>query len=46
MKSFKRAKTADASHKPTQNMFTYVNNGVLQPYADIKVDQFYASRRD
>ncbi|CDW79177.1 5 exonuclease apollo [Stylonychia lemnae] len=27
-------------------MFTYANNGVIDPYKDIKVDNFYANRKD
>ena len=43
-----RSKTVvnTSDHKNQEKMFTYVNNGVIDPYKDIKVDNFYANRKD
>lgn len=42
-KNYSRSKTETDKNK---KMFTYANNGVLEPYKDIKVDNFYANRKD
>ncbi len=40
-KQIKRSRTEDPNKK---NMFTYINNGIIEPYKQFKVDNFYANR--
>ena len=45
----KRSQTVGEPRRDQQDdlkLFTYANNGVLNPYKDFKVDNFYANRRE
>eukprot|EP00347_Sterkiella_histriomuscorum_P015145 403358146 len=47
---YNRSKTVETTTlRDDQNplkMFTYVNNGVVEPYKDFKVDNFYSNRKE
>ena len=42
-KFYYRSKTANQDKR--HNMFNYINNGILEPYLDFRVDYFYGSSR-
>ena len=47
--AYNRSKTVGEPVKDNKSdlrLFTYVNNGVIDPYKEFKVDNFYANRKE